>query len=238
MTLDPTTAYDTPPQPRQQQEPPGETASMTPAPDHGEKSYRGSGRLLGRAALITGGDSGIGRAVAIAFPREGADVLVAYLSGDEGSEPRAGREAPPCMSRTTRSTDFEGQIAKGQYGGGEVIVWDRGRWEPEGDPVRGLKKGRLDFTLEGVKLKGRWHLVRMGGKPGEKRENWPLIKGSDDAARSAADPDILEEAPESVISGRTVEDIGSWRTSPSSRRSGEGARSGRSPRRPAVASRS
>ena len=103
--------------------------------------------------------------------------------------------------------DFEGEIPKGQYGGGEVIVWDRGRWEPEGDPVRGLKKGRLDFTLEGAKLKGRWHLVRMGAKRGEKRENWLLIKGSDEAARSEADPDILEEEPASVISGRTVEDI-------------------------------
>ncbi len=103
--------------------------------------------------------------------------------------------------------DFEGQIAKGQYGGGEVIVWDRGRWEPEGDPARGLKKGRLDFTLDGAKLKGRWHLVRMGAKRGEKRENWLLIKGGDDAARSATDPDILEEQPASVISGRTVEDI-------------------------------
>ena len=103
--------------------------------------------------------------------------------------------------------DFEGEIPKGQYGGGEVIVWDRGRWEPEGDPARGLKKGRLDFTLEGAKLKGRWHLVRMGAKRGEKRENWLLIKGSDEAARSEADPDILEEGPASVISGRTVEDI-------------------------------
>ena len=107
--------------------------------------------------------------------------------------------------------DFEGEIPKGQYGGGEVIVWDRGRWEPEGDPVRGLKKGRLDFTLEGAKLKGRWHLVRMGAKRGEKRENWLLIKGSDEAARSEADPDILEEEPESVISGRTVEDIAAGR---------------------------
>ncbi len=113
--------------------------------------------------------------------------------------------------------DFEGQIAKGQYGGGEVIVWDRGRWEPEGDPARGLKKGRLDFTLEGAKLKGRWHLVRMGGKPGEKHENWLLIKGSDDAARSAADPDILEEAPASVISGRTVEDIAAGKPAPKRR---------------------
>ncbi len=119
--------------------------------------------------------------------------------------------------------DFEGQIAKGQYGGGEVIVWDRGRWEPEGDPARGLKKGRLDFTLEGAKLKGRWHLVRMGGKPGEKHENWLLIKGSDDAARSAADPDILTEAPASVISGRTVEDIAAGKPAPKARKA-KGAR--------------
>jgi len=110
--------------------------------------------------------------------------------------------------------DFEGQIAKGQYGGGEVIVWDRGRWQPEGDPRRGLRKGRLDFTLEGEKLRGRWHLVRMAGRAGEKRENWLLIKGSDDFARSASDPDLLEEAPASVLSGRTVEDIAAGRPAP------------------------
>ena len=110
--------------------------------------------------------------------------------------------------------DFEGAIPKGQYGGGEVIVWDRGRWAPEGDPARGLKKGRLDFTLEGAKLKGRWHLVRMGARRGEKRENWLLIKGGDEAARTADDPDILDEAPASVISGRTVEDIAAGRPAP------------------------
>ena len=127
--------------------------------------------------------------------------------------------------------DFEGQIPKGQYGGGEVIVWDRGRWEPEGDPARGLRKGRLDFTLEGAKLKGRWHLVRMGAKRGEKRENWLLIKGSDAEARGEADPDILEEAPESVISGRTIEDIAAGRPAP---RKPAAARR-RSRRRPAAA---
>ena len=110
--------------------------------------------------------------------------------------------------------DFEGTIPKGQYGGGEVIVWDRGRWQPEDDPVRGLKKGRLDFTLEGAKLRGRWHLVRMAARRGEKRENWLLIKGGDAAARGEADPDILEEEPASVISGRTVEDIAAGKPAP------------------------
>lgn len=103
--------------------------------------------------------------------------------------------------------DFEGTIPKGQYGAGEVIVWDRGRWEPEGDPAQGLKKGRLDFTLEGAKLKGRWHLVRMASRRGEKRENWLLIKADDDGARGRDDPDILTEAPRSILSDRTIEDI-------------------------------
>ncbi|MFF8595835.1 SDR family oxidoreductase [Streptomyces sp. NPDC015220] len=76
-------------QPRQQQVPPGVTAEMTPRPDHGEHSYRGSGRLAGKAAVITGGDSGIGRAVAIAYAREGADVLLSYLDEHEDAEETA-----------------------------------------------------------------------------------------------------------------------------------------------------
>ena len=68
-----------PPFPRQQQPMPGETNAMRPKPDHGEKSYRGSGKLAGKRAVITGADSGIGRAVAIAFAREGADILISYL---------------------------------------------------------------------------------------------------------------------------------------------------------------
>src|ERR1051325_1663281 len=73
-----------PPFPKQQQEPAGSEAEMEPKPDYGEESYRGSGKLEGKAAIITGGDSGIGRAVALAFAREGADVLIAYL--DEHSD--------------------------------------------------------------------------------------------------------------------------------------------------------
>jgi NAD(P)-dependent dehydrogenase (short-subunit alcohol dehydrogenase family) len=76
-------------QPAQQQEPPGVLGDMDPRPDHGEESYRGSGRLTGKAAVITGGDSGIGRAVAIAFAREGADVLISYLNEHEDAKDTA-----------------------------------------------------------------------------------------------------------------------------------------------------
>jgi NAD(P)-dependent dehydrogenase (short-subunit alcohol dehydrogenase family) len=75
--------------PAQQQEPPGVLGKMTPKPDHGEESYRGSGKLTGKAAVITGGDSGIGRAVAIAFAREGADVLISYLNEHEDAKDTA-----------------------------------------------------------------------------------------------------------------------------------------------------
>ncbi len=103
--------------------------------------------------------------------------------------------------------DFEGTIAEGEYGGGSVIVWDRGAWTPIGDPHKGLEKGQLDFELRGQKLRGRWHLVRMRAKPGEKRENWLLIKGDDEFARPAGAADILDERPESVKTGRSIEDV-------------------------------
>ncbi|MGZ2384160.1 NAD(P)-dependent dehydrogenase (short-subunit alcohol dehydrogenase family) [Rhizobium brockwellii] len=91
--------YPTPPFPSQKQPMPGFTAQMDPVPDHGEKSYRGSERLKGKRAIITGGDSGIGRAVAIAYAREGADLLLSYLDEDEDADEtkrlveQAGRKA-------------------------------------------------------------------------------------------------------------------------------------------------
>ncbi len=102
---------------------------------------------------------------------------------------------------------FEGTIPQGEYGGGTVLIWDRGRWIPDGDPRRGLAKGHLDFTLDGEKLHGRWHLVRMRRRANESRTNWLLIKGKDDAARTGRADDILDAAPHSVVSGRTIEDI-------------------------------
>ncbi|PHR17539.1 MAG: NAD(P)-dependent oxidoreductase [Hoeflea sp.] len=86
MLEDPRTRYPQPPQPNQEQPMPGDTDEMRPYPDHGEHSYKGSGKLEGCAAIITGADSGIGRAVAIAYAREGADVLIAYYNEDDDAE--------------------------------------------------------------------------------------------------------------------------------------------------------
>jgi len=100
---------------------------------------------------------------------------------------------------------FEGRIPKGNYGAGTVLLWDRGSWEPIGDPREGLDKGKIAFNLRGERLHGRWALVRMRAKEGEKRENWLLIKERD----QEADPerDIVTEEITSVASGRAMEDI-------------------------------
>src|SRR4051812_44372291 len=101
MPQDPRERGTKPPQPSQQQEPPGIESEMDPRPDYGEKSYKGSGKLKGRSAIITGGDSGIGRAVALAFAREGGDVLISYLSEDSHARETAAaveREGRRCVS--------------------------------------------------------------------------------------------------------------------------------------------
>lgn len=102
--------------------------------------------------------------------------------------------------------DFEGHIPKGQYGAGEVIVWDRGEWEPDGDPVKSYEAGKLSFVLHGQKLAGGWSLVRTGAGKKAKKEQWLLIKKRDADARSTDSYDILEQQPESVLSGSPPED--------------------------------
>lgn len=95
---------------------------------------------------------------------------------------------------------FEGRIPKGQYGAGTVIVWDRGTWEPVGDPREGLQKGKLIFKLHGEKLAGLWELVRIS-KPGEKKQDqWLLLKKRGDAwARPTAEYEVITALPDSVI---------------------------------------
>jgi bifunctional non-homologous end joining protein LigD len=111
--------------------------------------------------------------------------------------------------------DFEGTIPKGNYGGGTVMLWDEGTWEPVGDPEEGLAKGDLKFILNGERLKGSWVLVRMkGSKTGKyakenrraKNDNWLLIKERDGYAETAKKP-IIERANTSVRTGRTLDEI-------------------------------
>lgn len=109
---------------------------------------------------------------------------------------------------------FEGNIPKPAYGGGTVIVWDRGKWIPEGDARDGYRRGHLHFRLDGEKLRGDWKLVRTSGKTGGK-DQWLLLK-VDDAY--ASDIDIVETLPDSVASGRSIDDVRANRAQPSAAR--------------------
>jgi bifunctional non-homologous end joining protein LigD len=101
---------------------------------------------------------------------------------------------------------FEGVIPKGEYGGGPVMIWDRGTWEPIGDPDEGLAKGDLKFRLHGERLNGDFVLVRMKkDRTGGKRENWLLIKKRDDYAGDGNEP--TQDFDTSVKSGRTMDQI-------------------------------
>lgn len=99
---------------------------------------------------------------------------------------------------------FEGTIPQGQYGGGTVMLWDRGTWALEGDPEKAYRAGKLKFTLEGEKLRGGWSLVRVGGKYGDGK-NWLLIKDRDGSATARGISPREDDT--SVLSGRTMEQI-------------------------------
>ena len=127
---DPKDAGPKPPFKTPQQEPPGETREMAPQPDHGEHSYKGCGKLAGRAALITGADSGIGRAVAIAFAREGADVLISYLEEHEDAQEtarwveQAGRKAVLMAGDIADQTHCKKLVARAveEFGRLDILV--------------------------------------------------------------------------------------------------------------------
>ena len=106
---------------------------------------------------------------------------------------------------------FEGIIPPKQYGAGTVLLWDRGSWSPVGNPMVGYRRGRLKFSLNGQKLRGLWNLIRMGSRQGAGKENWLLIKEKDHEARNGGNSEVTENLVESVVSGRTIEQIASGR---------------------------
>jgi len=100
--------------------------------------------------------------------------------------------------------NFEGTIPKGEYGGGTVMLWDEGHWEPQADVAEGLSKGSLKFILRGRRLKGKWALVRMKAKAGETKANWLLLKERDEYAKTG---EGISEFTTSIRTGRTMAEI-------------------------------
>lgn len=153
---DPTTLYASDEFAAQEQSPPGSTHEMSPTPDHGEQSYKGRGRLLGRRALITGGDSGIGRAVAIAFAREGADVAFTHLPEEradaavtEHQVREAGRSVL-ALEGDLRDEQFAERIvdqAVGDFGGLDVVVLNAAR-QGDRESVHDVTTDELRNTFE------------------------------------------------------------------------------------------
>jgi bifunctional non-homologous end joining protein LigD len=116
---------------------------------------------------------------------------------------------------------FEGPIRAGEYGGGTVMVWDRGRWYADREnaehPRKAYEDGALKFRLESEKLRGGWMLVRLKGRPGEKgQDNWLLFKERDDEARTGDEAAITQWAPDSALTGRTMEQIAAGASAASS----------------------
>ncbi|TXS38434.1 glucose 1-dehydrogenase [Streptomyces sp. OR43] len=166
---DPTDRYPQPDFPQQEQEHPGWTGPMDPPPDHGEDSYRGHGLLTGRKAVVTGGDSGIGRAVALAFAREGADVLITYLDPekDEAQQTselieKAGRKAvavacdirdeKQCRALTGRAVDEFGRI--------DVLVNNAAYQMSQPDGIAAISTEQFDRVVH-TNLYGMFWLCKM-----------------------------------------------------------------------------
>jgi NAD(P)-dependent dehydrogenase (short-subunit alcohol dehydrogenase family) len=150
------TAFPVPPFPKQQQPWPGLSSKMNPRPDHGEASYRGSGRLNGRKALLTGGDSGIGRAAAIAFAREGADVAINYLPAEEDDAREVvaliraeGRKAVPIPGDITDEAFCQRLVAEAasELGGLDILVNNAAR-QVSRDSILDISTAQFDETFK------------------------------------------------------------------------------------------
>ena len=160
------TCYPKPPFPKQHQDMPGTTSKMQPVPDHGEKSYKGSGRLAGKRAVITGGDSGIGRAVAIAYSREGADVLIAYLNEEEDAQETrrlieaAGRKAVLVAGDLQDSAHCRAVIEKAvlELGGIDILVNNAAHQATFND-IEEIEDEEWEFTFK-VNIHAMFYLTK------------------------------------------------------------------------------
>lgn len=153
-------------QPSQQQEPPGTQDAMTPKPDCGEETYKGSGKLTGKAAVITGGDSGIGRAVAIAFAREGADVLISFLNEDDDAREtaryikEAGRKAvlvPGDLSSAEQCRKVIDTAVR-EFGKVDILV-SNAAYQMTHDSLDEISEDEWDYTFK-VNIGAMFHLVK------------------------------------------------------------------------------
>lgn len=147
--------YPTPPFPEQQQNWPGSTKDMQPQPDHGETTYKGAGKLTGKAAIITGGDSGIGRAVAIAYAREGADVLISYLNEHEDAKEtarlveEAGRKAVLVSGDITELAQCQAVVDKAVEAFGKIdIVVNNAAFQQTRNSLDEISDEEFDRTMK------------------------------------------------------------------------------------------
>ncbi len=153
-------------QPAQQQEPPGVQSAMTPIPDCGETSYRGSGRLTGKVAVITGGDSGIGRAVAIAFAREGADILISYLNEDGDAQDtarwveKAGQKAVLVAGDISQPQHCRDIVARtlAEFGRIDVLV-SNAAYQMSHESLEEISEEEWDYTLA-TNVSAMFHLCK------------------------------------------------------------------------------
>ena len=139
------------------------------------------------------------------FRLEWGGVLLSWaVPKGPSDDPRDKRLTVRVEDHPLEYADFEGTIPKGEYGGGVVMIWDEGSWEPLDDVTRGIREGALKFALRGSRLKGKWALIRLKARAGETKENWLLFKERDEYAKGA---DELSGLVTSVRTGRSMAEI-------------------------------
>src|SRR6516164_1128145 len=171
--------------------------SKTPEPPPKRKKATGNSFVIQKHAA---------RRMHFDFRLEHAGVLKSWaVTKGPSLDPAQKRLAVMTEDHPLEYGKFEGVIPKGEYGGGPVMIWDKGTWEPIGDPDEGLAKGALKFRLHGDRLKGDYVLARMKPRKGQPGENWLLIKRRDDYAQEGKEP--TETFDTSVVSGRSMDQI-------------------------------